>query len=79
MTHSISKAEKQDAGQIADLVNSAYRGEVSRQGWTTEADLVMGRRTEVGEILRLISNDGSMFLLYKAETELTGSVHLQKQ
>src|SRR5690606_9622758 len=74
-----SKAEIQDAGQIAALVNSAYRGEFSKQGWTTEADLVMGLRTGTDEIERLITADDSMFLLYKAETELIGSVHLQKQ
>ncbi|MDP1663988.1 MAG: GNAT family N-acetyltransferase [Methylobacter sp.] len=76
---SISKAEKQDAGRIAALVNSAYRGESSQQGWTTEADLLAGRRTETKEILSLISSDDSMFLLCKAEAELIGSVHLQKQ
>ena len=75
----MSKAEKQDAGQIVDLVNSAYRGESSKQGWTTEADLLAGRRTDVEEILRLISTDESMILLCKANAELIGSVHLQKQ
>ena len=79
LTLSMSKAEKQDAGQIAALVNSAYRGESSKQGWTTEADLLTGRRTDTEEILRLISSDDSMFLLCKAEAELIGSVHLQKQ
>lgn len=79
MAHSISKAEIRDAGQIAALVNSAYRGEISKQGWTTEADLVMGRRTETDEIERLIATDDSMFLLCKAEAQLIGSVHLQKQ
>ena len=79
MALSISKAEKQDAGQIAALVNSAFRGECSRQGWTTEDDLVMGRRTETEEILRLISSDDSMFLLCKTDAELVGSVHMQKQ
>jgi ribosomal protein S18 acetylase RimI-like enzyme len=79
LIHSLSKAEKQDAGQIAVLVNSAYRGESSKQGWTTEADLLAGLRTDTEEILRLISTDGSMFLLCKAEAELIGSVHLQKQ
>ncbi|WP_333872875.1 GNAT family N-acetyltransferase [Methylobacter sp.] len=78
-TLSIYKAEKRDAGQIAALVNSAYRGESSRQGWTTEADLLTGRRTDAEDILRLISNDDSMFLLYKAGAELSGSVHVQKQ
>ncbi|MDD5411316.1 MAG: GNAT family N-acetyltransferase [Methylobacter sp.] len=76
---SISKAEKWDAEQISDLVNSAYRGESSKQGWTTEADLLVGRRTDTEEVLRLISSDESIFLLYKAEAELLGSVHLQKQ
>jgi predicted N-acetyltransferase YhbS len=79
MTLSISKAEKQDAEQIAALVNSAYRGESSQQGWTTEADLLTGLRTEAEEILRLISSDDSMFLLCKAKVDLIGSVHLQKQ
>lgn len=79
MALSIAKAEKRDVGQIAALVNSAYRGELSKQGWTTEADLLVGRRTETEEILRLISSDDSMFLLCKAEAELIGSVHLQKQ
>ncbi len=76
---SIAAAEQQDAGQIAALVNSAYRGESSRQGWTTEADLLAGRRTDTEEILSLISSGDSLFLLCKAGAELVGSVHLQKQ
>lgn len=77
--HSISKAEIQHAGQIAALVNSAYRGESSKQGWTTEADLLAGLRTNAEEIQRLIATDDSMFLLCTAKAELIGSVHLQKQ
>jgi predicted N-acetyltransferase YhbS len=76
---SIFKAEKQDAGQIAALINSAYRGEASQQGWTTEADLLDGLRTDTEEILQLIASDGSMILLCKVEAEPVGSVHLQKQ
>ena len=79
MIHLLSKAEKQDAGQIAALVNSAYRGESSKQGWTTEADLLAGRRTDTAEILQLISTEDSILLLCKAKAELIGSVHLQKQ
>lgn len=75
----MSRAEKHDAGQIVTLVNSAYRGESSKQGWTTEADLLAGLRTDTEEILRLISSDDSMFLLCKTQAELIGSVHLQKQ
>lgn len=79
MARSITRAEKQDAGRIADLVNSAYRGKISRQGWTTEADLVGGRRTETDEIEQLIAADDSIFLLCKVEAQLIGSVHLQRQ
>src|SRR5579871_5361795 len=31
---------------VAALVNSAYRGESSRQGWTTETDYIDGQRTD---------------------------------
>lgn len=75
----MTKAEKQDAEQISALVNSAYRGESSKQGWTTEADLLAGCRTDTEEILGLISSDDSMFLLCKDQAELIGSVHFQKQ
>lgn len=79
MIYLIAKAEEQDAGQIAALVNSAYRGESSKQGWTTEADLLVGLRTDKAEILRLISTDDSIFLLCKDQQELIGSVHLHRQ
>lgn len=75
----MSKAEIQDAGQVTALVNAAYRGESSKQGWTTEADLLAGQRTDPEEILRLISSDDSMFLLCRDKAKLIGSVHLQKQ
>lgn len=75
----MSKAEKQDAEQIAALVNSVYRGEPSKQGWTTEADLLAGLRTNAEEILQLIASDDSMFQLCRSEAGLIGSVHLQKQ
>jgi ribosomal protein S18 acetylase RimI-like enzyme len=32
---------------LVELVNSAYRGDSSRRGWTTEADLLGGQRTDV--------------------------------
>ena len=36
--------------QIVALVESAYRGESSRSGWTTEADLLDGQRTDPREV-----------------------------
>jgi len=39
-----------DTPALVSLVESAYRGEVSRQGWTTEADMLDGRRTGADDI-----------------------------
>lgn len=42
----IRAATAPDLPAIAALVNSAYRGDSSRRGWTTEADLLGGQRTD---------------------------------
>jgi ribosomal protein S18 acetylase RimI-like enzyme len=68
-----------DAAAIAALVNSGYRGESSQQGWTTEADLLDGLRTDENEIRSLIAADDAMTVLCIDENEITGSVHIQKE
>lgn len=45
-------AAASDLPAIADLVNSAYRGDSSRQGWTTEADYLGGQRTDAETLAR---------------------------
>ncbi len=72
------KALLEEAEQIASLVNESYRGETSRQGWTTEADLLDGLRTDAAEVRRLIASDVAMVLLCMSDAELVGSVTLQK-
>ncbi|MEI8572344.1 GNAT family N-acetyltransferase [Methylomonas sp. LW13] len=73
-----TRAEPADAEQLAEFINAAYRGESSRQGWTTEADLLDGRRTDAADILDLIAGAGSMILQCRRQGDLLGSVHLQK-
>lgn len=76
------KATAADTDAIVALVNSAYRGESSRKGWTTEADLLDGARTEIADIIKLISTEGSIILLAEqngvAGLQLLGSVHLER-
>ena len=67
-----------DAPAIVALVNAAYRGESSRAGWTTEADLLDGVRTHDAEIIELIALRDSMILLCCDVADLLGSVHLQR-
>ena len=51
------KAELVDAQDITALINSAYRGESSRAGWTTEADILDGLRTTTQEVASIIKRD----------------------
>lgn len=72
------KAIASDAEAIADLVNSGYRGEGSRAGWTTEADYLVGKRTDANEVRDLVAESESLILLCFDGEELVGSVHLQR-
>jgi len=72
------RAAPADVEAIVALVNSAYRGESSRAGWTTEADLLDGQRTDAAEIAHLIGMDDSLVLLCQSGNEIIGSVHLEK-
>ena len=76
---SFRRATLQDAQAITDLVNSAYRGETSKQGWTTEADLLDGLRTTPQEIRQLVTGPDSFLLLCHRDAMLVGSVHIEKQ
>ena len=74
----ISSLEADDIDALVALVNSAYRGESSKKGWTTEADLLDGIRTDAGSIHSLMSAPGSLILVYKDEN-LKGCVYLHAQ
>jgi ribosomal protein S18 acetylase RimI-like enzyme len=70
-------ATRADAPNIVSLVNAAYRGEESRKGWTTEAELLDGVRTHEDEIATLIATPHSAILLALDDAKLVASVHLQ--
>jgi GNAT superfamily N-acetyltransferase len=82
-----------EADALSALVNSAYRGESSKAGWTTEADLLGGQRTDpegLAAILRshtksnhdASGTDGSanaqVILVYTDAEGLACCVHLQR-
>ena len=47
----IRPADPADVDALVALVDSAYRGDASRAGWTTEADLLDGQRTDTDDVL----------------------------
>lgn len=54
MTVRIRPARADDVDAVVALVESAYRGESSRAGWTTEADLLDGQRTDADEVASVL-------------------------
>ena len=75
----ISIANRGDLAAIETLLNRAYRGTESKQGWTTEADLIAGEvRTNLADLENVYSKPGSVFLKYAEDDELFGCVNLQK-
>lgn len=76
----IAQAVKEDIPFIVDLLNSAYRGERSQKGWTTEAHLIAGDvRTDEADVLKVYEQPGSIILKYTNDAgEIIGTVNLQQ-
>ena len=65
---------------LSELVNSAYRGDSSRLGWTTEADLLGGQRTDVQSLRAQLEASDSALLLAEADGGgLLGCVYLERE
>lgn len=71
----LRRATSADAPAIVALVERAYRGDASRAGWTTEADLLDGQRTDLDEVAQLIERDANLLLAHH-DGELSASVLL---
>jgi ribosomal protein S18 acetylase RimI-like enzyme len=72
----ITKATLQDIPALNILINSAYRGETSKKGWTTEANLLEGKRTNEEELTETILNPKNTILKYTENDKIIGSVLL---
>ncbi|RZJ53393.1 MAG: GNAT family N-acetyltransferase [Flavobacterium sp.] len=72
----ITKATLADIPALNILINSAYRGESSKKGWTTEADLLEGKRTNEEELTQIINNPKNTILKYTDNDTIIGSILL---
>lgn len=73
----IATATLADVSSLNQLVNRAYRGDSSRLGWTTEADLLSGIRTDEEGIITMILNPAARILKYEEASQLLGCVYLE--
>ena len=78
MSHALAfrEAAAADIPALVALVTSAYRGDVSRQGWTTEADILDGNRIDPDVLLRDIQRPRSRVLLAERDGELLACAHV---
>ena len=76
----ISIASEADVAAITSLLNSAYRGESSKKGWTTEAHLIAGnKRTDEKHLQQVMQMPDSIVVKFSNEQlQITGCVNLQQ-
>ncbi|HLV75616.1 ribosomal protein S18 acetylase RimI-like enzyme [Actinomadura hallensis] len=68
-----------DIPALVALIEKAYRGDASRAGWTTEADLLDGRRTDPEMVAEIIGAENGLMLVAEADGEPVACCQLENQ
>lgn len=71
---SFRRATLADVDRLQAFVHSAYRGDSARKGWTHEADLLDGQRTDVEALRAMIEDPTYVILLAERDDALAGCV-----
>ncbi|MTE21967.1 GNAT family N-acetyltransferase [Streptomyces sp. TRM43335] len=72
-------AREEDVPALVALVESAYRGESSRAGWTTEADLLDGQRTDPEGVADVIRAPDSVLMVAERDGEPVACCQLERR
>jgi ribosomal protein S18 acetylase RimI-like enzyme len=70
-------AVEDDVPVLVPLIQSAYRGDASRGGWTTEADLLQGQRTDAEGVRAVITAPGSRLMVVERDGEIVACCQLE--
>lgn len=71
MALSIRPAAPADLLALHPVIERAYRGETARQGWTHEADLIEGPRTNLATLTAIVEDPAQVLLsAWEGETAL---------
>ncbi|WP_408907171.1 GNAT family N-acetyltransferase [Streptomyces cavernicola] len=66
-----------DVDALVALIESAYRGDSSRTGWTTEADILHGQRTDPEGVRAVIAGPDSRLLVVERDGEPVACCQLE--
>ncbi|MFJ6995735.1 GNAT family N-acetyltransferase [Streptomyces sp. NPDC003090] len=78
-TETYRDAVEADVPALVELVESAYRGDASRAGWTTEADILDGQRTDPDGVHAVISTPGSRLVAVERDGGLVACCQLERR
>ncbi|MEU3949349.1 GNAT family N-acetyltransferase [Streptomyces sp. NPDC029526] len=70
-------ATEADVDDLVALIESAYRGDASRAGWTTEADILGGQRTDPEGVLEVVRDPDSRLLAVEREGRIIACCQLE--
>ncbi|MCK9372779.1 MAG: GNAT family N-acetyltransferase [Sulfuricurvum sp.] len=68
-------ATHNDIPTLTSLLNRSYRGDSSRAGWTTEADLLSGKRIDEAGVEQLLGDPESLILIAQSEDRVFATIH----
>ncbi|MFF8657182.1 GNAT family N-acetyltransferase [Streptomyces huasconensis] len=66
-----------DVDALVALIESAYRGDASRAGWTTEADILQGQRTDPQGVVEVIESPAARLLAVERDGALVACCQLE--
>ncbi|MFE2041872.1 GNAT family N-acetyltransferase [Streptomyces sp. NPDC059477] len=66
-----------DVNDLVALIESAYRGDSSRTGWTTEADILEGQRTDAEGVLEVIKTPEGGLLTVERDGRVVACCQLE--
>ncbi|MFF3372464.1 GNAT family N-acetyltransferase [Streptomyces sp. NPDC002680] len=70
-------ATEADVDTLVALIESAYRGDASRAGWTTEADILEGQRSDPQIVLGVIKAADSRLLTVEQDGRVVACCQLE--
>ncbi|MFF8812291.1 GNAT family N-acetyltransferase [Streptomyces pactum] len=76
---SFRTATDADVPALVALVESAYRGDASRAGWTTEADLLGGQRTDPEGVSAVVNAEDGRMVVAERDGELIACCQLERR
>ncbi len=73
----IRPATHADLTTLWPVIERSYRGDASRAGWSSEADLLEGDRTDIATLAAIIDHSGTCLLLAERDDIPIGCVNIE--